>query len=1583
MRELKNFETSDYLEIIKVLGYNIKPMSYSEIMENTRLPNSTLSRALKWLQNIENEELSLKELKEAYFLKKGNYLEHIGINKSKNSSFKLTEKGLEVFNSEFLKQSETEYMEEIIKDFQINQIIWDFISRNKKLFLKNYLKASSNTLEPWTLQIFEFFDGLHESQLVQIQEFISGPENMKLINLLEIISEILKHHPVWKNDISAKGFKTSPYKSGIINTIKNNTYLREKLFIIKRRNEVVYLLKSDKLIKAIYPLIQRYLKIFYWQEQFFYLSKEKLIQNMTNNVINELFQGHSEYSDFINDFKLEISYFIKKILIEDFVSTRKPLKMPFNLMNKDLRELINFQLKRRLLSSDSEGIPPVLLNQGASKDLIKEKIDLLVDQYFKDKNKMKNNLQLLEILVYNYSLELRADFWFYEKWKLSLEPFIQQLISEGTSLKSKYTEQFLILGFIFFNQKFPNRKKAIEINERLLQLYPTDEFLSENLIFLLFSIQQWNIDKIDLIINEALKIYPDNLLFAYSNIIIELLNNKFKDNKDLVKILNILFNSTEDLTKFIKIIRFFINKLDSHGFNEINLRILEILDSIISDVDFKYDYAKALERNGKIAKALKIYIKIMDFFPNMFLESYALRIFLNNHKRFSTEERKSKELIFLSKVQDFSKILMSNIEFDVNEGNVSEFEEKRNLFLKELRSRLKAINLLIKNSECQILPLKIKALMLKALNREKNLESTLLKILDITPKNIWAINELGFLYFQQNRFGEGLKLFELAELIKREINYNIPYLHIIGHSYLYEIHEFNFAELYKKAGKYNQAILIYIDYLTDLNKRLPFNTTANILTDDLIFCYQKIGVNTDEIVEEILILLDKIEHAIYIKDQENKGIFVDRSINIQHDPVSIKNSLIKYLYNEKKYKLCLEFIQRFNEETPRVLENIHNSILSPFNINTIYLAECYFNLNDLDKANMFYEQAYQNFNEDIRYKSKITTNLWFIRPFPEYLKIKEKKYHINKIENGLKKINILLEKENILEELIFKTDIERSIGNISLLIRKRLKIQKNLFDILQDQLNSISEEDIDYYEIILASSYAIIGYIDEMFKLIEKKNVEKSYPIVSSLLQVLYFYYENDFDKYNELNIKLHRLIPNSLLPILLNLHFLRFKRGISKIYNITNLFKTIWRINHKKIKIYGIEKQVFKYFKNNLTWYPFKWALEIERYVRISENAEVKQLFEVLNFIEDKSFNQGRELLDFITRSLNTDRKISEFLSLLLILNSYNYLETKYQIYKILNPEIQQYELKSFGEIAYKANKLDEFLPVLDDYRNKEIRKYKEASMSDWNIKWLEERYVSFLLTCFKYPELDDRISKRLKYLESLDDYPKEKIRYFKILRDIREKHYEAAEIKAYQLLTLFNNDADLKWDNEYFKIWILSKVLFDLTEGKEISPNEIFKEIDQLIDFNKLNKQPIYFRVLILDVLKHELLDEFKREILNFALKLFIEIVQSINWSDKTSHNIILEKIFFNRDIICQFSTEIAKYLDQLLEHLILDQFNDTRKNYLHYIKAKIYLKNNEKLKAKKVLELLFDNINENEIYTIYYDINDLYLEKLKKII
>ncbi|MFW9876565.1 MAG: tetratricopeptide repeat protein, partial [Candidatus Thorarchaeota archaeon] len=779
---MKNFVTSDYLEIIKLLGYNIKPMSYSEILNKTNIPNTSLSRALNWLQNIEGKETGGKELKEAYFLKRDKYIEHNGLTKSKSSSFKLTENGIELFNNEFLKEYETNYLEDVIKDFKINQIIWDFISRNKKLFFKDYFRDSNISLEPWTLHLFEFFDDLDETELIQIQESVSGPPNMRVSNLLKILSEILIQHPVWEEKIISKGFERTSLNTGVLDTIKKDSLLKDKFFIIERGEDVVCLFKSDKLIKAIYTLIQKYLKIYYWQENNLYLPKESIIQNIIDDVINELYQNYKDYEIFIDKFRLEIFYLVKQILIEDFISGINPIKMPFNLMNNELREMIDFQLKRKLLSSDSEDIPPILLNQGASKDLIKEKINLLVKKYFQDKNNLINNLNLLEILVYNYSMELRSDFWFYERWKMSLQPFTQRLIDECLLWNNEYTEQVLVLGFIFYNQKFPDYRKAIDINEKLLQLYPTNDYLLENLLYLHFSSKEWNLEKISILINKTIEIYPENIVYCYSNIIINLLNDRIKNIKEIVSLINNLYNSIEDLSNFIKIIKFFSDKLESHGFNDINLKLLKAVNTLFSDIKLKFYYAKALERNRRIIKALKIYLNILDFFPNMFLESYVLLIFLNNYNRFTEKEKKTVEIEFLKKVQEFSVILMSSVEFDVNESDIYEFEEKRAIFLKDLRTQLKSINLLIKNSVCKILPLKIKAILLKALNREKNLESTLLKILDTSPKNIWVINELGFLYFQQGKFEEGIKLFELAELIKHEIHYNIPYLHIIGHS---------------------------------------------------------------------------------------------------------------------------------------------------------------------------------------------------------------------------------------------------------------------------------------------------------------------------------------------------------------------------------------------------------------------------------------------------------------------------------------------------------------------------------------------------------------------------------------------------------------------------------------------------------------------------------------------------------------------------------------------------------------------------------------------------------------------------------
>ena len=45
-------------------------------------------------------------------------------------------------------------------------------------------------------------------------------------------------------------------------------------------------------------------------------------------------------------------------------------------------------------------------------------------------------------------------------------------------------------------------------------------------------------------------------------------------------------------------------------------------------------------------------------------------------------------------------------------------------------------------------------------------------------------------------------------------------------------------------------------------------------------------------------------------------------------------------------------------------------------------------------------------------------------------------------------------------------------------------------------------------------------------------------------------------------------------------------------------------------------------------------------------------------------------------------------------------------------------------------------------------------------------------------------------------------------------------------------------------------------------------------------------------------------------------------------------------------------------------------------------IYFNNNKFMEAKSVLENLFKQVTEEEIYTTYDDINDLYLDILRKL-
>lgn len=75
------------------------------------------------------------------------------------------------------------------------------------------------------------------------------------------------------------------------------------------------------------------------------------------------------------------------------------------------------------------------------------------------------------------------------------------------------------------------------------------------------------------------------------------------------------------------------------------------------------------------------------------------------------------------------------------------------------------------------------------------------------------------------------------------------------------------------------------------------------------------------------------------------------------------------------------------------------------------------------------------------------------------------------------------------------------------------------------------------------------------------------------------------------------------------------------------------------------------------------------------------------------------------------------------------------------------------------------------------------------------------------------------------------------------------------------------------------------------------------------------------------------------------------------------------------------IIESIDKLTNNLCpKSRFTELHKNYLFYVKSLILFKNGKITNAKKVIESLISNLNEKEIFTTYYDINDFYLEILK---
>ena len=1555
------FQNSKYIDIIRIIGENVNPIKYSDIKDKTGLVDSTLSRSLIWLQNIVSENGLKSDEVEAYSLKKEAYVESTGIPKSKNNRYRLTKQGNDMFNSLFLEAKEVSAIDDLIQDFRIFEKLWNFVDNNRDIFYNQF----DDELQPWTYQIFEFFEDLNETEINNILNAISGPLNLKLFNLFEVITTLIFTHPLWKNNAKEKWIDFPEFNESHLSLFNEIPQFKLKFQFFGAYPVFNCIIKSDRLIKEMHSSIERHIKIYYWKGIKYYTHEETIRKTIERNVFNDLYEVCSEYLEFIDQFHIEISIHIKNIIEEKCSSEVRLAKSPFNLLSPQIQEKYEFYLRRKIFLSEIEAVPSQLLKLGASKKIIYEQLEILKQKSDLEPEDFKLKLKLLELLVYNYSNEFRTDYVFYDKFKIDLISYVEDLIEVLITSDSEYQERALILAYIFYNQKYLIGEKAICISELLLNLYPEEEVLYENLLYLYYRQTSWSMKKIKDITNKALKLELDNSIFTLSNTIIKLVENKpysiQKFKADIFRILEI--NATPE--RIIQDINFFVNQLNKHNLNDLSLKLLEESIKRFNNPELKRVYAENLLNNKKYSKAIEEFLRLIDIFPNKLLEGRVLTILSNRLIQIPDLKEHEELNKFLIDIINLLNLMSKSYEWDISESKIKDFQEKREEHLSILRIKLKEINSLLKNKYCLTLPLKIKAIILKALDRDNNLESCLSKILIISPNNKWANTEIALLLFKQKQYEKSFKLLEYVNELKERGNYSSSY-YFFPFSYLLKENDYNIFRLHKKAGEYHDAILIMEEFLLNPYSQEDIKINATEIGKDLIYCYSKITKNTNEIIEKTLILADKIDGT----KEENSNI-----INVQKDSSYIRQCSIDYLFNEQQYSKCLELILGLSKKHPNILEP-SSSFFTPFNKNIFYLAECYLKLNNLILAKKYYEQSLGDLHEDITFGGK--TNILLIQPFPDYLKINKKELYLNRIENGLKKINKLLAKESLLEKLIFKTNIERSIGNISLLIRERANREQNLFEVFQNQLISISEDERNYYEIILACSYAITGYIDEMFKLINKGNSEKSYSIVSTLLKILYYYYEIKFDKYNELNIRLHGLIPNSSIPLLLNLHFLRFKKTNSKIYNLTNLFKTIWRINHNKTNIHGIEKQIIKYFINNLTWYPFKWALNCEEYLKTLDHEDTNLILTILDFIENKPYDTNAELIEFITRVLSTTRRIKDFLKLLITSRTYKFPETKYFILMKLNPDIGEYGLNIYGKIAYKAYKLHEYIHFIDKYKNKEIKQLKKIKFTNGRRNWLEEQYLELLLTSFKNYEFKNKIEEGLRFLKVATDYSQEKIKYFEILLSIREKHYEDARINAFRLLKFSKEDLNSKFSRDIFKIWVLSKLLSNLNKKLKLKSSEFSNDIEEIIDYKNSTKNLFDYQLVIIDVLNHELLENFKEEIFVFGKELFISIQNSIDWNNNKSLELLCEKIYFNKEIVIEYSLDIISVLDKLSTNIKPSNFSfEVRKNYLYYIKAMIYFKNDMNLQAKKVLETVFDNMNENEIYTTYQDIIDQYLE------
>ena len=915
---MDNFQKSKYLDIIRIIGENVKPINYSELKVNIGLADSTLSRDLNWLQNIDIENGLKSNEVNAFYLRKNAYIESTGINKSKNNTFKLTKAGNDLFNSLFLENEEVSLVDIVIQDYKIYEKLWDYVDNNRGIFYNQI----DNKLQPWTLQIFEYFEDLREIDINKVLNSFPRALNLTLYNFFKIITAIIFTHPLWETYAKENFIDLPAFNEKHFNILNEIPQIKQKFIVFGLYPKIFCIFNGDKLIKEINSIIEIDLKIYYWKGIKYPIHEEIIRKETIKNVINELYEVCPEYLDFINQFHIEISLYIKNIIADLCSNEIQKKKLPLNLLSPQIKDKFEYYLRRRIFLSEIDAIPSQLLKLGASKEIIYEQVGFLKNKSDLEPENYKLKLKLLELLIYNYSNEFRSDYDFYSKFQINLISFIENLIEELAQLDIKDQESVLILGYIFYNQKYPSGEKAIKISEKLLDFYPKNENLLENLLNLYFCEKKWNIKKIEKLLNRSGKIHPNNPFFQISKLIIKVIQDKnLILNKDIEKDINNILEF--EMETILDSINFFTIQLNKHELKILALEVLKKFIVYIDDPQLNWIYAEELLINHYPIEAVKVFLSVIDYYPNRFLESRILKIFLANYQKFQKAREKNDITDFLNIILDLLKLLSKSFEWHINKSDFKKFQERREEHLSMLRNELQKINSLLKNQYCLTLPLKIKAIILKALDREKNLESCLSKILSISTNNVWANTEISLLYFKQKRFDEAFKLLQLVDHLKQIEHYSIPYFAVTNFTYLLEINNYNIFRLYKEAGRYHEAVLIIEDFFLDPYSQQNINITATEIAKNLIQCYRELTNNIDEVVERTLKLANKMSE---VKGEEDSSI-----INVQKDSSYIRQSLIDYLFNEQQYSRCLELILKLSKVDSNFLES-RNSFFSPFNV---------------------------------------------------------------------------------------------------------------------------------------------------------------------------------------------------------------------------------------------------------------------------------------------------------------------------------------------------------------------------------------------------------------------------------------------------------------------------------------------------------------------------------------------------------------------------------------------------------------------------------------------------------------------------